>query len=399
MDFSGKEYTKVVKPKGETTMGIIKRRYRTKKQQKEVIFYRAEVYVKGVRISAKTFTTKRSAILWHEKEKQKYTLDPASLNDRMLFRDCVDKYWEDIQTRMMKSTIQGYESRLTYLYSSPLADTKMSELKGIRVVEWINWLKEQPTVNNKGRKSFVKDLSLLKIILNWYKNFLNEGFNVPITKKHKEMCFFKPIAPRRPDYFIEPEDARKWVEWLKEHKSNSVYWKLASFMLLTGARVGEACGMKWSAVDLKNGIARVIRRVRWDHFTRKPFLEEVTKTSQSARLLILPKRLQDILLEMKKNAINDLVFINTKGELLKYNAVQSTFNAGFVALSLPWRSTHICRHTYATMALMGTKNLSAVQASLGHTDQRVTQRYAKAVALLSSDIGEKTSSILFDTAK
>ena len=31
--------------------------------------------------------------------------------------------------------------------------------------------------------------------------------------------------------------------------------------------------------------------------------------------------------------------------------------------------------------------------------QGMTQRYAKAVALLSSDIGEKTSAILFDTAK
>ena len=97
--------------------------------------------------------------------------------------------------------------------------------------------------------------------------------------------------------------------------------------------------------------------------------------------------------------MNDLVFTDTKGELLKYNAVQSAFNAGFTALRLPWRSTHICRHTYATMALMGTKNLSAIQATLGHTEQRVTQRYAKAVALLSSDIGEKTSAILFDTAK
>jgi len=125
----------------------------------------------------------------------------------------------------------------------------------------------------------------------------------------------------------------------------------------------------------------------------------VTKTSQSARLLILPKRLQDILLEIKKESVSDLVFTGRNGKLLKYNAVQSAFNAGFEALNLPWRSTHILRHTYATMALMGTKNLSAVQASLGHTQQTMTQRYAKAIALLSSDIGEKTSAILFQSAK
>ena len=102
---------------------------------------------------------------------------------------------------------------------------------------------------------------------------------------------------------------------------------------------------------------------------------------------------------MKKEAVNGLLFTDSKGEPLKYNAVQLAFNHGFMALGLPWRSTHICRHTFATMALMGTKDLSAVQASLGHSQQRMTQRYAKTVALLSSDIGEKTASILFNTVK
>ena len=44
---------------------------------------------------------------------------------------------------------------------------------------------------------------------------------------------------------------------------------------------------------------------------------------------------------------------------------------------------------------MTTKDLSAVQASFGHTEQRTTQVYAKTVALLSSETGEKTSSLIF----
>ena len=390
----------MVKPKGDTTMAIIKRKYRSKKQQKPKVFYQAEVFIQGVRIAVKNFSTKREAILWHEEQRHKFTFSPTSLNDQMKFKECVNQFWEDVQDRTLKSTHQSYEYRLeNYLRIGPLRDIKMSEIKGFHVVEWIQWLKKQPTAKNKRRKSFVKELGLLKNILNWYKNFLNEDFNVPVTKKHKQMCIFKPNAPRRPDYFIKPEDARKWVEWLREHRSNPVYWRLASFMLLTGARVGEACGMKWETVDLKQGVARVIRRVRWDQWTKSPFLEDITKTSQSARILVLPKKLQEILLQMKKESVNDLVFTDNEGKPLRYNAVQSAFNDGFMALKLPWRSTHICRHTYATMALMGTKNLSAVQASLGHSQQRMTQRYAKAVALLSSDIGEKTSAILFDTAE
>ena len=385
----------MVKPKGGTTMAITKRKYRTKKQQKPVIFYQAEVFIKGVRVSMKTFSTRRDAILWHEKKKQKFSLSPRSLNDQMPFKECLDKFWKDAETRMMKSTLQSYELRLIYFYNSPLANVKMSELKGMKVVEWINWLKQHPTSKNKERKSFLVELSFLRTILYWYRNFINEDFNVPIAKKHRQMSVYRKTAPRRPDYFIEPEDAKKWVEWLKEHRSNLVYYQLASFMLLTGARVSEACGLKWDVINLDKRIVRIMRRVRWDQRTKHPFLEDVTKTSQSARILMLPEKLKSLLFEMKKLSGNELVFTDDRGKLLKYNAIQSAFNAGFMALKLPWRSTHICRHTFATIALMETNNLSAVQASLGHTEQRMTQKYAKTVALLSSETGEKTASAIF----
>ena len=48
------------------------------------------------------------------------------------------------------------------------------------------------------------------------------------------------------------------------------------------------------------------------------------------------------------------------------------------------RVSEVCRLTW-----------SAVQASLGHTEQRITQRYAKTVALLSSETGEKTADAIF----
>ena len=205
----------MVKPKGETTMAIIKRQYRTKKQQKPKVFYQAELFIKGVRISMKTFSTRREAVLWHEQEKQRLTLSPSCLNDRMLFKDCLDKFLESVKTRIMKSTFQRYELQSVYFYSSPLANVRMSEFKGAKVIEWIDWMKTKPTAKFQKRKSFVEELKILKTVLNWYKNFLNEDFNVPITEKHKQFCFLRPKMPRRPDYFIQPEDAKAWVEWLK----------------------------------------------------------------------------------------------------------------------------------------------------------------------------------------
>ena len=239
---------------------------------------------------------------------------------------------------------------------------------------------------------FVESCSFLTAILNWYRNFVDEDFNVPITKKHKQLCYYKSVPPKRPDYYARPEELRLWIKWLKEHRENPVYWRLAIFMVLTGARVGEACGLKWEAVDMKQGTAQVVRKIRWDHKTKRPCLEEGTKTSASVRLLLLSKELVSILEEMREEGQDrEFLFTDRNGELLKYNAIQSSFNHGFMALKLPWRSTHILRHSYATMALIATRDISSVQASLGHTSSRMTEKYAKVVALLNRETAEKTT--------
>jgi len=101
-----------------------------------------------------------------------------------------------------------------------------------------------------------------------------------------------------------------------------------------------------------------------------------------------------MLRELRAQAATKYVFAGSSGQPLRYNAIQSAFNAGFKALELPWRSTHICRHTFGTLALLATRDLSAVQASLGHRRQAVTERYAKTVALLSADTGQRTADLI-----
>ena len=120
------------------------------------------------------------------------------------------------------------------------------------------------------------------------------------------------------------------------------------------------------------------------------------KSSASVRVLLLSDELLEVLKGMKKSSQDNLglIFTDIKGEALKYNAIQSAFNASFKALNLPWRSTHILRHSYATVALMATNSLSAVQATLGHTSSRMTERYAKVIALLDRSVAEKTAKSL-----
>jgi integrase len=61
---------------------------------------------------------------------------------------------------------------------------------------------------------------------------------------------------------------------------------------------------------------------------------------------------------------------------------------------LKWSGTHIARHTFATLALISERDLGAVQAALGHANQRITASYAKIVALQSSKITSNVANLI-----
>lgn len=368
-----------------------------KVSDKNKVFFHAEVYVRGVRVLDKTFNTQAAAYVWHDREKEKILNgDISGLPDakEATYGDCIKRYLDEGFPRLRVSSQQSMEARLPYFSESPFINVRMKDFNAQVVDEWLSWLLRHETRNNPSRKSFLHELKFMTVILTWYRNYCDPSFVVPIVKRHRERCHFKVVAPRRPDYYMRPDDVGRWITWLRDHRKDAVYWQIASFMILTGTRVSEAAGLCWDAIDLENSVARVIRRVRWDHWTRRPALEDCTKTEESIRLLPLAKEIVAMLWEMRRKSSGEGVIFHKDGSLLRYNAIQSAFNAGFKTLGLPWRSTHICRHTYGTLALLATRDLGAVQASLGHRSRSVTERYAKAVAMLSADTSEKTAALL-----
>ena len=369
----------------------------TKRKRNNKAFYVAEIYLNGKRFKSKSFENKSDAFFWHEKEKAEIERGLNKTKNPYVdftFLEALEKYKKERLPKFKKSTRQGYEFRFNYFIKSPLAKFKMNEFSSHAVDVWLDWFLKHPTLKNPRRKSLLKEIKLLRSILQWWRDYIDADFNVPIVKRHREKCIYKPLKARRPDYYMKQEEILNWLEELKKG-SNPVYWYLAHFMILTGARIGESCGLMWSEIDFEKKTAKIVRNVSWDYKTKDPYMSETTKTQESTRMIMLPQVLINKLTEWKfKSHSSSIVFCNKKGGLLKYNAVQESYNKAFKSLKLPWRSTHILRHSFATQALIVTRDLSAVQASLGHTDQQVTQKYAKTVALLESNTGEKVADFL-----
>jgi integrase len=71
--------------------------------------------------------------------------------------------------------------------------------------------------------------------------------------------------------------------------------------------------------------------------------------------------------------------------MLLDNAVRVNFDAGFKSCGLPYRGTHIIRHTAGTLLYEATGNLGKVQVIMGHTKMRQTEQYAKADVFRGND--------------
>ncbi|MCI5072478.1 tyrosine-type recombinase/integrase, partial [bacterium] len=136
------------------------------------------------------------------------------------------------------------------------------------------------------------------------------------------------------------------------------------------------CGLMWDCVNFQSQTVEIKRVCNWDLWTKQPKIRENTKTGVF-RKIVMPEKLVQLLTEWKAlNPEQQLVF-HRKGELIKYNAIQRAYKDAFKKLGLPMRSTHVLRHSFASIYANQTRNIRGAQAALGHQDLRITQHYAK----------------------
>lgn len=146
---------------------------------------------------------------------------------------------------------------------------------------------------------------------------------------------------------MDTKQIRDIIHFAPERSKN-----LLAFAIGTGMRRGEILRLDWSDIDLRYGIIHV----------------HVSKSGSSRDIPILAS-LKSVLLGMNPQTSGRIFPLTEKQ--VEYDFKQARKKAGISDLHF-----HDLRHTFASHFMMNGGVLGILQLIWGHSDIRMTQRYA-----------------------
>jgi integrase len=133
--------------------------------------------------------------------------------------------------------------------------------------------------------------------------------------------------------------------------------KVFLVIALTGARVSEVTGLKWSYLDLDNGAARL------------------PDSKTGAKTLVLPQPVVEILRSVKPGDGSEYVFPQ-----LSKHALYQIWDRIRTAAGLPDLRIHDLCHNFASWGVNGNLGLPIIGKLLGHSSAQMTAKYEHVVS-------------------
>ncbi|MEE1296391.1 MAG: site-specific integrase [Bifidobacterium sp.] len=182
---------------------------------------------------------------------------------------------------------------------------------------------------------------------------------------------------------VPPEQIPKFVRALYAN-DQLVAWddaELLHFMMFTGLRIAEACGLCWDCVDFDKGTI-TIRRQALSYTGTGLHLADYTKTNKSRRRIPIAPAMLDLLHQRKaaQDASpvpneHDLVFPTVLGNIRDKRTVGKHLREVRDSLGSPdlHITTHLCRKTCATLMHRAGVDDKDIADYLGHENKRITE--------------------------
>lgn len=151
---------------------------------------------------------------------------------------------------------------------------------------------------------------------------------------------------------------------------NRHYAGLVKFLFWTGARPGEALALTWDKYDWEQNLLLIDKQIGCDK------IEKPAKCGKY-RYLSLNENVIGVLREQKLNSENNLIFPNTKGEIIHEKSFTRYHWRGcFDCLCIPYRSLRFTRHTFISHLIRKGVDPVTISKFTGHSPKVLFEHYA-----------------------
>ena len=161
------------------------------------------------------------------------------------------------------------------------------------------------------------------------------------------------------EHYLNDEELDRLVRVLRSNEPKTVC-QVALFLLSTGARLSEALQATWSQIDRESRVWRI---------------PAANSKSKRIRSIPLNDSALEVLAQLDSEGGNDCLFVSrqTGERLTSVNRVWSRLR---IKAGLPHLRLHDLRHQFASFLVNNGRTIYEVQKILGHSDTKVTERYA-----------------------
>lgn len=326
------------------------------------------------------FKTKREAIAFSNS----YSVDIANglnvIDNKVLLKDFILSWYNDYKVNTLAiNTRTNYQSRINNYIIPYLGNIELGKLTTAMVQQFYNDLIKKELKPNTCKK-------IIEVIRGCYKYA-------------KKLNLVKVIPT---DIETIKEDQTKKVIWNDEelkyflNQIKDTWLYIPTLIIsLTGIRVGELCGLRWSNIDLEEGIITVCEQVINDKLSHTIIHTQILKTNSGYRSISIPQILIDLLIKLKEKQCTttsyDFVVLDRNNMMCNPRNVSMNFtktvskykqHIDFIkskkridSLSykqLPQISIHGLRHTHATLLLSKGENVKVISERLGHASVKIT---------------------------
>jgi Site-specific recombinase XerD len=238
-----------------------------------------------------------------------------------------------------------------------------------------SYIKDRLLATNESPSRLNERIRRLKAWFNWaFENDWVE--NVSYLKKIKPFPTHKilNVAER----FLEQQELKDLLSGMK----SCIHWYyVARFMSLSGLRVGEVIALKNSDIDIDD---EMYIRVSKTYNPNLHYVSDSPKTDCSNRDVFVQPELAECIKEMRIYVLTqklqhgyrnekNIFFPGTTGGYFRYEAFNKYLKQKSLEIIGREITTHILRHTHASLLLPQNVDIETITRRLGHKNSKVTR--------------------------